>query len=216
MNNFLNIIKAIPTGFITGFIISVPLGPAGIESVKRTISKGYKEGFSVSLGALFADLVYLLLINCGLSQILSKNRYTETLFWIVSGIILAAIGYISLRKKSVAFIPFIKNNTQGKSLPFLAGFIITFSNPMTPTLWLTLSGTVIRFWYYVSMSCYYTFLISLWCGMVSWFATLNLLALKGLKILTPKTTEGTTDILMMLISITGLAFILFGIIKLLI
>lgn len=215
MNNFFNIIKAICAGFLTGILISIPLGPAGIESIKRTISKGYKEGFTVSLGALIADLVYLLLINCGLSNLLNKNKGTESFFWIISGILLSCIGYFSLNRKSNTYKPFYRKNNSRRSLPLLTGFFITFLNPMTPTLWLTLSGTVIRFWYYVSIPCYYTFLLSLWCGMVTWFASLNLFALKGFKILTPDTTDKTTYILMAATSVIGLAFVIFGIINIL-
>jgi threonine/homoserine/homoserine lactone efflux protein len=69
------------------------------------------------------------------------------------------------------------------SMPFLAGFIITFSNPMTPSLWLTLSGTVIRAWYYVSFTAYYIFIFSIIIGMIAWFSLLNYLALKGTKVL---------------------------------
>lgn len=214
MSNFLNVFKAIPSGIITGLAISIPLGPAGIESVKRTISKGYKEGFLVSMGSLTADLVYLVIINCGLSSILDKNKQTEALFWIISGAILAAIGYFSIKDKSSSFKPKFLANANLRSLPFLAGFFITFFNPMTLTLWLTLSGTVIRFWYYVSKVCYYVFLLSIWAGMVTWFASLNLLALKGFKILTPKAGNGTTFLLMISICVIGIGFMIFGFIKL--
>lgn len=214
MHNIFIVIKAIFSGFVTGFFVSIPLGPAGFESVKRTISNGYKEGLCVSLGALTADLAYLLLINCGLSQILSRNKETEALFWIISGIILSIIGYLSLKNKTNTSKMAIVKNLPSASLPFLTGFLITFTNPMTPTLWLTLSGTVIRFWYYINKISYYMFLFSLWGGMVAWFALLNFLALKGFKVLTPAANKGTAIALKISILALGLGFVLFGIIKL--
>ncbi|MDF2883342.1 MAG: putative threonine efflux protein [Clostridiaceae bacterium] len=215
MDKFIDILKAILTGCFTGFVISIPLGPAGLESVKRTISDGYKEGFSVSIGALSADLAYLLLINGGLSNLLSKNRKTEALFWIFSGLILSSIGYLQIKAKSGigGFKINFFSNSKAKSMPFLAGFLITFSNPMTPSLWLTLSGTVIRAWYYVGPVFYYTFIISIIAGMVTWFAVLNLLALKGFKILNPNVSKRTSIILQFSIFIIGITFVIFGIIK---
>lgn len=215
MDKFIDILKVILTGCFTGFVVSIPLGPAGLESVKRTISEGYKEGFAVSIGALSADVAYLMLINGGLSNLLSKNRKTEALFWIFSGLILSIIGYFQIRSKSSTggFKFNFFANSKVKSMPFLTGFLITFSNPMTPSLWLTLSGTVIRAWYYVGPIFYYTFIISIIAGMVAWFALLNLLALKGFKILNPNISKGTSNILKFSILVIGIAFLIFGIIK---
>ena len=215
MDKFVDILKAILTGCFTGFIISIPLGPAGLESVKRTISKGYKEGFSVSLGALSADVAYLLLINGGLANLLSKNRKTEALFWIFSGLILSIIGYFQIKSKGSdeGFKLNFLTKFNIKSMPFLTGFIITFSNPMTPSLWLALSGTVIRAWYHVGLVFYYTFIISIIAGMVAWFAILNYLALKGFKILNPDLSKGASNVLKFSIFIIGIVFVVFGIIK---
>lgn len=215
MKNFFSILKALFSGYFMGFVISIPLGPASLEAVKRTVSKSYKEGLEVSMGALGADLVYFLLINFGLFNILRKNNKTESLFWIISGIILSYIGYKSIiNKKSDSSSKSISLNSKFKSMPCITGFMITFTNPMTPTLWLTLSGTVISFWLYVSKPCYYTFLISLGAGMVTWYVLLNYLALKGFKLLTPKASKNTAFLLTLSILVIGIGFIVFGIIRL--
>lgn len=217
MLELINIFKAIISGLATGLVISIPLGPSGIESVKRTISSGYKEGFIVSLGAISADIVYLLLIDAGLSSLLAANERTKALFWIISGIILTIIGYISYKNKkghkSSSFNIFI-NNKLG-SMPFLTGFLITFLNPMTPSLWLTLSGTVIRAWYYVNLFSYYIFIFSIIIGMITWFALLNYFTLKGMHILKPS-SDKTASFFVYIIFTIGIGFIIFGFVKLII
>ena len=219
MHNFFNILKAIFLGLTTGFVVALPLGPAGIESVKRTMSNSLKEGFIVSLGAVAADMAYLLIINCGLSNILSKNNTTEAFFWIISGLILCFISYKSLnRNKS---IPVDSQNKYDQlfsklsSAPFLAGFAITFTNPMTPSLWITLSGTVIKAWQFNTLY-YYTFISSILLGMIGWFLLLNYLAFKGMKTLTPSTSNKTSQFLMLIISVVGVIFVIFGLVKLII
>lgn len=217
MLELINILKAIIFGFATGLVISVPLGPAGIESVKRTISLGYRMGFVVSLGAISADLAYLLLINAGLSNLLAANKRTEALFWIVAGIILTIIGYFSYKNKKDhrnSGLNFFKNSSLG-SMPFLTGFLITFTNPMTPSLWLTLSGTVIRAWYYVDLFSYYTFIFSILVGMITWFALLNYFALKGKQILKPSSNK-VSFLFEYINLIIGIGFIIFGLFKLVI
>jgi threonine/homoserine/homoserine lactone efflux protein len=216
MGEFFVISKAIFFGIATGLMVALPLGPAGIESVKRSVSSGYKEGFKVALGAIFADLFYLLVINAGLANILNSNKRTEALFWIISGIILSLIGYISMRshKEDDYIIKLLKDSKLG-SMPFLSGFFITLSNPMTPSLWITLSGTVIRAWYYVSKLTYYLFMFSIIFGMIAWFALLNYMVLKGIKTLKPSHFHMTSRLLTIFNFLIGIGFILFGILNLL-
>lgn len=222
MNSFLNILKALFLGFITGFIMAIPLGPAGIEAVKRTISSEFKEGFKVSLGALAADMTYLLIINAGLSSLLSKNKRTEALFWIISGFILMFIGYKSIRSNNNNKLPLFEkiskgnSNKSASSFPFLAGYLMTISNPMVPSLWIFMSSTVIRAWYYISITSYYTFIFAILLGKTAWFAILNYLALKGIKFLTPSASNKTSVFLMIGIFILGFGFVIFGLIKLII
>ena len=217
MHEFLNIFKAIFFGFSTGLVISLPLGPAGIESVKRTISKGYREGFTVSLGAIAADMAYLLIINCGFSNILSKNTKQESYFWVISGLILCFIGYKSINDTKEDSI---KNTysmaSKLKSMPFLAGFLITFVNPITPSLWFTLSGTVIRAWSYVNLLCYYIFIFSILAGMICWFIMLNSFALKGKNMLAPSRSKKMSYFLKLSILVIGIFFTGFGILRLLV
>ena len=59
MHVFVTFLKALTSGIFTGLIVSIPLGPAGIESIKRTITTGYKKGFTLSIGALCGDATYM-------------------------------------------------------------------------------------------------------------------------------------------------------------
>ena len=213
MNMFLLLIKAATIGVATGFIMSIPIGPSGIEAVKRTLSMSFKEGFKVSLGAICADVFYLLLINAGLANLLNRNRKTEAMFWIISGLLLSLIGYNSIRNhngNSTVFSRFMKNSNLN-SLPFVTGFIITASNPMTPSIWLALSGTVLKAWYHISKPGYFVFIFSIIIGMILWFSLLNFLAYKGFNVLSIEKSTSTLSFLMLGTIFTGFAFIIWGI-----
>lgn len=213
MNMLMLLMKATIIGIATGFIMSIPIGPSGIESVKRTASMGYKEGLKVSLGAVSADIFYLLLINAGLANILSRNRKTEAIFWIISGLLLSLIGYNSIRNhkgNTTVFSRFMKNSNIS-SLSFATGFMITASNPMTPSIWLAMSGTVLKAWYHISKAGYFVFIISIIIGMILWFSLLNFLAYKGFNILSHEKSTNTVSFLMLGTILTGFAFIIWGI-----
>lgn len=216
MFKFVIVFKAVIYGFLTGFIMSIPLGPSGVESVKRTISKGFKEGFAVSVGAICADMTYLLLISSGFARLVKGYKKAEAFFWIISGLLLCFIGYHSIKNadnktsSSPKFLGSIKFN----SLPFLTGYLITLSNPATPSVWLFMSGTLLHVWYERGIVCYYAGIISILAGMIAWFALLNILALKGFKFLNPSKSVKTTLLLMWAILLMGVGFVFYGIIKL--
>jgi threonine/homoserine/homoserine lactone efflux protein len=219
MENYYTIMKAIFTGLFTGIVASIPLGPAALESIKRTVTKGYKEGFLVSLGAVGTDAFDIILINIGILGVLETNKVLENSFWIISGIILSIMGYISFKKvknHDPEFKPEILQDDNIKSMPLMSGFLISFLNPMTHTFWLTLSGTVIRVWRYAGNVPYYAFIFSILAGMIAWFALLNYLALKGRKIVAPESSEKVSKILAWGISGIGVGFVIVGALRLII
>lgn len=221
MNNLILLLKAISVGLITGIILGIPLGPAVIESINRTVAINLKAGMEVAIGAVFADLTYILLINLGFKNLFYKSKYTEPLFWIIAGLILIIIALFSYKKtKKTTCIQ--KNNgcdgiyTKNKLLHigFLRGYLITFTNPLTPTLWITLSGTLFMDWYKFGTLYYITFIACILLGMLLWFSILNLLAYKGLKVLKEKKNCNILSVFLNItILIIGIGFVIWGLIK---
>ncbi|WP_294405003.1 LysE family translocator [uncultured Clostridium sp.] len=207
-----NICKAICIGFLTGFTASIPLGPSGLESVNRSMSKGFKEGFKVSLGAVTADLSYIVIINLGLFTILSRHRHFQSVFWIVSGIILIIFNRLSYNDNPQ------KNSSKNflnkyTSNGFVTGFLITFINPTTPSLWIALSTTVLNVWRYHGRIYFLTSVTSMMIGSVTWFCLLNVLVSKGVKKIKADYTKTTSKLLNYFLILLGISFIILGIIK---
>lgn len=221
MNNLILLLKAISVGLITGIILGIPLGPAVIESINRTVSINLRAGMEVAIGAVFADLTYILLINLGFKNLFYKNKYTESLFWIIAGLVLIIIALFSYKKtKKTTSIE--KNNKCNKSYKknkllntgFLRGYLITLTNPLTPTLWITLSGTLFMDWYKFGRLYYITFIACILLGMLFWFSMLNLLAYKGLKVLKQKNEGNILSLFLnIIILIIGVGFVVWGLIK---
>ncbi|AGX45462.1 LysE family translocator [Clostridium saccharobutylicum] len=212
MFSIYNIFKAILVGFFTGFVASIPIGPSGIESVSRSISKGFKEGFKVSVGAVSADIVYIIIINLGLFTLLSNHHHFQSIFWIISGIILILFNRISLKSKTHDSNS-KKLNYSTNSNGFLAGFLITFLNPTTPSMWIALSGTVLSVWR-VHGRLFFIFAISsMIVGSITWFCLLNILVSKGFKKVKSNYADKTSNLLNYFLTILGAIFIIAGIYK---
>ena len=203
------IFKAILVGFFTGFIASIPLGPSGLESVSRSLSKGFKEGFKVSLGAVSADIVYIIIINLGLFTIFTKNPKFHSLFWVVSGIVLILSIKLSSKSRNLD-LKLEKSISRHSSNGFLTGFLITFLNPTTPSLWIALSGTVFNVWKHHGRIFFMFSISSMIIGSISWFCVLNFLVSKGFKKLNPNFANTTTKFLDYFLLALGIIFIILG------
>lgn len=209
---FLSILQAIFVGFSTGFIASIPLGPSGLESVSRSISKGFREGFKVSLGAVTADIVYIIIINLGLFTILTRNHKFDSVFWTVSGIILllSNSALFKFKKKDPQLEKSIYKRT---SNGFITGFLITFLNPTTPSLWIALSGTIFNVWRHHGRLFFMFSISSMIIGSITWFCFLNILVSKGIKKFKPSLANNTTKLLDYFLFALGIIFIILGIYK---
>lgn len=209
MFSVFSILKAILIGFFTGFVASIPLGPSGLESVSRSLSKGFREGFKVSLGAVSADIVYIIIINLGLFTIFTKNPRFHSLFWVVSGIVLILSTKMSFKSKNLD-LKLEKSINRRSSNGFLTGFLITFLNPTTPSLWIALSGTVFNVWKHHGRIYFIFSISSMIIGSISWFCVLNFLVSRGFKKLNSNFTNNTTKFLDYFLLVLGIIFIILG------
>ena len=207
-----SIFGAILFAFFVGFSASIPLGPSGLESVSRSITKGFKEGFKVSLGAVSADIVYIIIINLGFFTFFTKSPKYYSLFWIISGIVLIISTRISLNAKNSHSVS-TQLSFRHASNGFLTGFFITFLNPTTPSLWIALSGTVFNVWRHSGKTFFMFSIISMMVGSIAWFCLLNIIVSKGVKKLNPKFAAGTTKLLDYFLFALGIIFIILGICK---
>jgi threonine/homoserine/homoserine lactone efflux protein len=212
------IIKALYTGLFTGIVIAIPMGPAGFESVRWTITKGFKKGVLVAAGSLIADTIDVMLINFGLLDLIETNKLLEIFFWEISGIIIFYIGYKALRNSKKhseeAEVEEALNKEEIKSRPVFTGFIVNFSNPMTHFFWLTLSSTIIRVWRTYGRFTYFIFAVAMLSGMFISLFTINYLASKGKKIAAPKVSGKFSALLGCVIVAFGIGFFANGIYKL--
>ncbi len=210
-------IKALVIGLATGVVIAIPIGPAGIESVRWTMSKGFRHGIWVAVGSVAVDTVDVVLINFGLLSWIETNKLLEAIFWIISGIVTFYIGFRAVRSGRKYNLDEEEELLEKKKItmhPVFTGFIISITYPMTHFSWLTFSTTFIRYWRGLGVVPYVTFVAAMLSGILICLAFMNLLAAKGRKIGSGKKTEKFTGLLAYGIATLGIAFIFFGVYRL--
>ncbi|MDT8715694.1 LysE family transporter [Clostridium sp. 19966] len=216
MVNYILLFRALIIGLVTGIIIAIPIGPSGIESVRWTISKGFKKGIWVAVGSVIADTFDVVLINFGLLNWIKTNKTLEIIFWIVSGAVTFFIGIRAIMesKKVLKEPKETEVSDKVKSLPLFTGFIINITYPMTHLSWLAFSTTFIAVWRHISFGAYVTFVVSMLSGIMICLTMINILASKGKKVAKQSNSSKFADLLAYGIAILGIIFFTYGIFKL--
>lgn len=92
-------ITALIIGFITGWLISMPVGPVSAAVITRTLKFGARNGILVSVGAAIMDFLY-----CGgaaqIHEFLSSSPLINLIFQIIGLIVLMFIGIKTLTAKT--------------------------------------------------------------------------------------------------------------------
>ena len=196
MNEF---IAAIPLSLLLVF----STGPVFFVIVETSITKGAKQAFCVDIGAVIADIIFILIALFSAQSL--RNSLVENSRWfIIGGIVLCAFGLFSLlslmrQKKTFAFQ--VEKLPKGNHFFYIAkGFVLNIINIGTFLFWVGLVVFGAGFWFFV-----YVLLIYLLFDIVKIFLA------KQLKtILTPRVIYKLKQLVHIIILGFGLFFIFQG------
>lgn len=92
---------AILIGFVTGWLISMPVGPLNAAAISRTIKKGMKAGFAVGLGGALMDFIYCA-GSAKIHEYLLASPLINLIFQVIGFIALSILGISTLRSNKLA------------------------------------------------------------------------------------------------------------------
>ncbi len=115
-----------------GFILAFAVGPVFFTLIETAITKGIKAAIFFDMGALFADIIFILIAFYSTSRILEKVKHDSGLL-IFGGAILIAYGIISYIRTNKSVFKIVREHyavNVKKNLGglFLKGFLLNFVN----------------------------------------------------------------------------------------
>lgn len=206
-----DIITAIPWGLLLAFSI----GPGFFVLLETSITKGFRAAFTLDLGIVFGDVLFILIAYLSTNQLLEQLKDNPTLF-IIGGIIMVAYGLISfilLKRnfKKQTEIEKDEDNIQKNNYfaLFFKGFLLNFINIGVLGFWLMI---IITYGPQMNMN---TQRISIFFTAILFFYLVfdvaKILLAKQLKNkLTPQNIYKIKRVISMVIFVFGLFFILQG------
>lgn len=137
-------ILLIPAAFAIGFVTAIPVGATQIEITKRSLRGYVSQATMIAVGSASSDIMYGLIAMFGIAPLL-QDKKVMTLFWLLSSIMLIALGIFTL-------LPHARRKSRKESetvlasgrLSLLMGFTIAVTNAPIMLWWLIYAHLVER------------------------------------------------------------------------
>jgi len=124
-----------------GLTLAAPIGPVNAAQLDKGIKSGFFHAWLVGLGAMLADVIYMVAVFLGVVQFL-EIPIVKTFLWSFGFFVLVYTGI-----ESIISAGKIVSNNRGSSdtsiKSFFSGFFISISNPLTILFWLGIYGSVL-------------------------------------------------------------------------
>jgi threonine/homoserine/homoserine lactone efflux protein len=134
-------IEAILQGICAGILFSFLTGPVFFSMIKTSIEKGFKAGFSLAIGVILSDIIFISFTIFS-SQFVDYNPAYNKYVGIVGGLFLLGVGlYYLINKVKVNYetSEILKVKRRGY---ILKGFLMCLLSPTTLMFWVGVGGIV--------------------------------------------------------------------------
>jgi L-lysine exporter family protein LysE/ArgO len=179
------ILSAFLSYVFLGLSLAAPIGPVNAAQMDKGIRSGFFHSWVLGLGALTADIIYMLTVYLGVSRFL-ETPFMQTFLWLFGFFVLLYTGIetvIGAGKITIAK----DRKIESVSKSFFSGFLMSISNPLTILFWLGIYGSVLAktaSTYGTSELILYSTAIIL--GLVLWDITMALISSSFKKMLTSR------------------------------
>lgn len=127
-------------GIVTGFILSIMIGPVFFVILETSIRRGVKAALALDLGVLISDLVYILIAYVFYSEVSGLiNGENKGILKLIGGILFVIYGAFTFFKKpkeeKVDEVGNVVQNSSDYFMLALKGFLLNFANPLVIFYW---------------------------------------------------------------------------------
>lgn len=126
--------------------MSIPVGPAGVIGVKRTLARGMSAGLASGLGIALADLLFAVIALAGISSVAEFLQHNAALIQLVGAVVITLVGLQGFRKGPTNSIDTADTSSIAVMRDISSMFVITLFNPQTVIGFTTLFAAMVAFY----------------------------------------------------------------------
>ncbi|MDQ0196461.1 LysE family translocator [Paenibacillus wynnii] len=127
---------------ILGLSLSAPIGPINAAQLDKGIRGGFWHAWFVGLGAISADVIYMILVYLGVIHLL-ETPYVKAFLWIFGFFVLVYTGIESMRDAGKITPANVRGSTGSLGKSLFSGFLMSLSNPLSILFWLGIYGSIL-------------------------------------------------------------------------
>ena len=132
-------VEVLVSGWLIGLAIALPVGPVITEIIRRGLRAGFLAAWLVGLGAAASHAILVSLTFLGMVALLDRPIWHT----ILGGAGILVLGYLGVDALRASTDPPTAEDASRAGRPFLVGFGIGISNPITLLWFLTVGGALI-------------------------------------------------------------------------
>src|SRR5712691_8242735 len=133
------------TGLISGFLLSVPVGPVNLPIINEGARRGFKWAFLIGLGAVVMEVIYCALAFTGFASFFTRG-YVKAAMELFSFVFMLFLGVKFLMAQTIPATNRIEAQIEEKLRPhsaFMTGFVRVMGNPGVLVFWIILAANFI-------------------------------------------------------------------------
>ena len=134
MNAFLSYI-------LLGLSMAAPIGPINAAQIDRGIRNGFMHAWLLGIGAVLADVIYMLVVYIGVVNFL-EAPLVQLFLWVFGCFVLVYSGFESIKNAGKINLLYTRNK-EPLTKSFISGFLMSISNPLTILFWLGIYGSIL-------------------------------------------------------------------------
>lgn len=133
-------IQLIFKAVVTGFILSIMIGPVFFVLLETSIKKGVRAALAFDLGVLLSDCLYIMIAYLFYAEVQDMTKGSDQhIVKLIGGVLFLGYGIATFFKKSNGIKKdaqgnLVKDSTDYKML-MLKGFLLNFANPLIVFYW---------------------------------------------------------------------------------
>jgi threonine/homoserine/homoserine lactone efflux protein len=184
------IVLAALTGFISGMLLSIPVGPVNLTILNEGARRGFKTALLISLGATVMEVIYCFIAFTGFAAFFTRG-YVKAAMELFSFVFMLYLGMKFILVKSVQSAPVPLGSTANKfehrieerlhpHSAFMIGFVRVMGNLGVLVFWIILAANFIsREWVTSDWPGKLACVGGVALGTGTWFAVLSFGASRG-------------------------------------
>ena len=170
------ILSALITGFFSGVLLSIPVGPINLSIIHEGARRGFGWAALMGLGATVMEVLYCTIAFTGFAS-LFRGPLINAALELTSFVFLLYLGLRFVQSRSVRTHTRVEERLEEKLHPhsaFWIGFVRCLGNPGVLLFWIVLSATFIsRGWVAPDLTGKLACILGVALGVGIWFVGLS-------------------------------------------